>query len=214
MSQSAPPGSSLILCRRQACTTLIYSNSLLPASIRRSIGHSDSPKLRSRFTDAHESLWSPIVRRNTQSVRDSYALPAFEPDTRPQFTRSAMIRIPLAISLFTTARRKSAHGSLHLPFASRSRFVCSRAASPPVRTVRGTFGPSLLDLAMRRPGIEPDARPHFVRSAVIRFPVFVRLQARSLRRPGIEPGLLAWEANVLPLDQRRSLCSPRGSQFR
>ena len=25
-----------------------------------------------------------------------------------------------------------------------------------------------------------------------------------MRRPGIEPGLLAWEANVLPLDHRRT----------
>ena len=77
---------------------------------------------------------------------------------------------------------------------------------------------------MRRPGVEPeeDVPARSLRSLCgLRLPGLDFLVPHSLltsvrrrmRRPGVEPGLLAWEASVLPLDQRRSLRSPRGSQF-
>ncbi len=40
--------------------------------------------------------------------------------------------------------------------------------------------------------------------------LLLRITRSKMRRPGIEPGLLPWEANVLPLDHRRSLRSPCG----
>ena len=37
---------------------------------------------------------------------------------------------------------------------------------------------------------------------------------QEMRRPGIEPGLVAWEATVLPLDQRRvRRCTPHAPRF-
>ncbi len=63
---------------------------------------------------------------------------------------------------------------------------------------------------MHRPGIEPrrDVLASLRASRLLQFPPtdFVLTAVRTeMHRPGIEPGLLAWEANVLPLDQRCSL---------
>ena len=68
---------------------------------------------------------------------------------------------------------------------------------------------------IRRSGteLEPGSRSHRSNATIDRTLTHVSCGhlsisfERSMRRPGIEPGLLAWEANVLPLDQRRSLYS-------
>ena len=66
---------------------------------------------------------------------------------------------------------------------------------------------------MRGPGIEPDGETVTSLRSVLRLAWFNSRSShflrtsvrRKVRGPGIEPGLLAWEANVLPLDHRRAM---------
>ena len=177
---------------------------------------------------AHGSLRSPFACSRPRCARSRYLADRRSAPPRSIPSRISLrsilamrsrvaplpVRVPRGLAALGLAmRRPGIEPESDVPARYAARAASDRAQFPSLAFVARVFlSTRSLTLAVLRSVARHRSAltAHFVRRSRSRDLAPLGL---AMRRPGIEPGLLAWEANVLPLDQRRSPHPTRRRHF-